>query len=67
MKLNRTQALFLVGTIAAVGCVVENSDDDSTGDDNDAGAGGSAGSGTGGKGGSAGTDTGSRLCPRTWS
>jgi hypothetical protein len=55
MKLNRTQALFLVGTIAAVGCVVESSDDDSTGDDNEAGAGGSAGSATGGQGGSSGS------------
>jgi len=52
MKLNRTQALFLVGTIAAVGCVVENSDDG--GDDNEAGAGGSSGSG-GSKGGSSGS------------
>jgi hypothetical protein len=58
MKLNRTQALFLVGTIAAVGCVVESSDDDGAGDDNEAGAGGSAGSAgsaTGGKGGSSGS------------
>lgn len=67
MKLNRTRALFLVGTIAAVGCVVDSSDDDDGGDDNEAGAGGSsgsagsAGSATGGKGGtsgSAGTYTG---------
>jgi hypothetical protein len=51
MKLNRTQALFLVGTIAAVGCVVENSDD---GAGDDQGGGGSSGSG-GSKGGSSGS------------
>lgn len=47
MKLNRSHALLLVGTIAAAGCVVENGDDDN-------GGGGESGEGSG-KGGSSGT------------
>ena len=47
MKLNRSHALLLVGTIAAAGCVVENGDDDD-------GGGGESGEGSG-KGGSSGT------------
>jgi hypothetical protein len=61
MKLNRTQALFLVGTIAAIGCVVENSDDGGDGDNGsagDAGEGGTSGGTTGGSAGSAGNYTG---------
>jgi hypothetical protein len=62
MKLNRAQALFLVGTIAAVACTVEDGDgdgdagaggDDSGGNAGSSGKGGSAGS-TAGKGGAAG-------------
>lgn len=46
MKLSRSHALFLVGTLAAAACTVENADDD----DNNKG-----GAGSGAKGGSAGT------------
>ena len=52
MKLSRSHALLLVGTIAAAGCVVENSDDDAAkgGEGGDGATGGTAGSGTAGKG-----------------
>jgi len=55
MKLSRSHALLLVGTIAAAGCVVENTGDDGGagqgGDGSGAtGGGGSSGSGTAGKG-----------------
>lgn len=50
MKLNRARALFLVGTIAAVACTVEDGDDNG-----DGGAGGDDSGGSSGKGGSAGS------------
>jgi hypothetical protein len=53
MKLNRAQALFLVGTIAAVACTVEDGDGDDDGGAGGNDSGGSAGSS--GKGGSVGT------------
>lgn len=57
MKLNRTHALLLVGTLAAGACVTESSDDDSTGGQSGSGGkggkGGTAGSATGGKAGHA--------------
>lgn len=53
MKLNRSHALFLVGTIAAAGCVVKESDDDGNGGESGEGSGAKGGSG--GKGGTAGS------------
>jgi hypothetical protein len=61
MKLNRSHALLLVGTIAAAGCVVKESDDDGNGGEGGEGSGAKGGTGgTAGssKGGSAGTAAG---------
>ena len=52
MKLNRAHALLLVGTLAAGGCVVESSDDDSGGQSGTAGRAGNGGSGGKGSAGS---------------
>lgn len=52
MKLNRTHALLLVGTIAAAGCVVEDKDNDGN-----AGEGGEGSGAKGGGGGTAGSGT----------
>jgi hypothetical protein len=51
MILNRTQALFLVGSIAAASCVVHNEegDDEETGGGSGTGGGDTGGSSTGGK------------------
>jgi hypothetical protein len=56
MKLNRSHALLLVGTLAAGACVTQTSDDDSTG--GQGGTGGKGGSAGAGKGGVAGHATG---------
>lgn len=59
MKLSRSHALFLVGTLAAAACTVENTgDDDSKGGAGSGAKGGSAGAGGSGTGGSAGKGTG---------
>jgi len=52
MKLNRSHALLLVGTIAAGGCVIKNNDDGGGGGES------GEGSGKGGSGGTAGAATG---------